>query len=103
MEAVNVPISASLNWSTLGVWIKFAKQVEQAGADAIERNIYFIPTNTEVSGSEIENIYTVILREVKVSVHIPVAANLSPFFSNFASLAKSFHPLGAPCLVLFHA
>jgi dihydroorotate dehydrogenase (fumarate) len=101
-EAVNVPIIASLNGSTLGGWIKYAKQAEQAGADAIECNIYFIPTNTEVSGSEIENIYTDILREVKVSVHIPVAAKLSPFFSNFANMAKRLDQLGTDGLVLFN-
>jgi dihydroorotate dehydrogenase (fumarate) len=100
--AVNVPIIASLNGSTLGGWIKFARQVEQAGADAIECNVYFIPTNTEVSGSEIENIYTDILREVKASVHIPVAAKLSPFFSNFANMAKRLDQLGTDGLVLFN-
>jgi dihydroorotate dehydrogenase (fumarate) len=101
-EAVGIPIIASLNGSTLGGWAKYAKQVEQAGADAIECNLYFIPTNTEVLGSEIEKIYTDILREVKVSVHIPVAAKLSPFFSNLANMAKRLDQMGTDGLVLFN-
>lgn len=101
-DAVDIPIIASLNGSTLGGWAKYAKQVEQAGADAIECNLYFIPTNTEVLGFEIEKIYTDILREVKVSVHIPVAAKLSPFFSNLANMAKRLDQMGTDGLVLFN-
>ena len=101
-EAVDIPIIASLNGATLGGWTKYAKQVEQAGADAIECNLYFIPTNTEVLGSEIEKIYTDILREVKISVHIPVSAKLSPFFSNLANMAKRLDQLGTDGLVLFN-
>jgi len=101
-DAVDIPIIASLNGSTLGGWTKFAKQVEQAGADAIECNIYFIPTNTEIDGSEVEKIYTDILREVKISVHIPVAAKLSPFFSNLANMAKRLDQMGTDGLVLFN-
>jgi dihydroorotate dehydrogenase (fumarate) len=101
-EAVAIPIIASLNSSTLGGWTKFARQVEQAGADAIECNIYFIPTNTEIDGAEVESIYTDIIREVKTAVHIPVAAKLSPFFSNFANMAKRLDQLGTDGLVLFN-
>jgi dihydroorotate dehydrogenase (fumarate) len=100
--AVDIPVIASLNGATLGGWTKFAKQVEQAGADAIECNIYFIPTNMEVSGTEAEKIYTDILREVKISVHIPVAAKLSPFFSNLANMAKRLDQIGTDGLVLFN-
>src|SRR5208337_3660768 len=101
-DAVHIPIIASLNGATLGGWSKFARQIEQAGADAIECNLYFIPTNTDVSGSETEKIYTDILREVKGSVRIPVAVKLSPFFSNLANVAKRFDQLGADGLVLFN-
>ena len=101
-EAVAIPIIASLNGSTLGGWTKFARQVEQAGADAIECNIYFIPTNTEIDGAEVEKIYTDIIREVKTAVHIPVAAKLSPFFSNLANMAKRLDQLGTDGLVLFN-
>ena len=101
-DAVDIPIIASLNGATLGGWAKYAKQMEQAGADAIECNIYFIPTSMDVSGSEIEKIYIDILREVKISVHIPVAVKLSPFFSNMAHMAKQLDATGADGLVLFN-
>jgi dihydroorotate dehydrogenase (fumarate) len=101
-DAVDIPIIASLNGATLGGWIKYAKQIEQAGADAIECNIYFLPTNTEVLGSAIEETYTDILREVKTSVNIPVAAKLSPFFSNLANVAKRLDQIGTNGLVLFN-
>jgi dihydroorotate dehydrogenase (fumarate) len=100
--AVDIPIVASLNGATLGGWTKFARQIEQAGADAIECNLYFIPTNMDIPGSETEKIYTDILREVKGAVHIPVAVKLSPFFSNMAHMAKQFDQLGADGLVLFN-
>jgi dihydroorotate dehydrogenase (fumarate) len=99
---VDIPIIASLNGATLGGWAKFAKQIEQAGADAIECNLYFIPTDTEISGPEVEKIYIDIIREVKTAVHIPVAAKLSPFFSNLAHTAKQFDQLGTDALVLFN-
>ncbi len=100
--AVDIPIVASLNGATLGGWARYAKQVEQAGADAIECNIYNIPTNTEVLGSEVETSYADILREVKMAVHIPVAAKLSPFFSNLANMAKRLDQMGTDGLVLFN-
>ena len=101
-DAVNIPIIASLNGATLGGWAKYAKQIEQAGADAIECNLYSIPTNLEVSGSEIESNYADILREIKTSVQIPVAAKLSPFFSNLANMAKRLDQMGTNGLVLFN-
>jgi dihydroorotate dehydrogenase (fumarate) len=101
-NAVSVPIVASLNGATLGGWARYAKQIEQAGADAIECNIYFIPTDPDIAGSAIEKTYVDILREVKISVHIPVAVKVSPFFSNMANLAKRFDEAGANGLVLFN-
>ncbi len=101
-DAVDIPIIASLNGATLGGWAKYARQIEQAGADAIECNLYSIPTNMEISGSEIETNYTDILREVKTSVQIPVAAKLSPFFSNLANMAKRLDQMGTNGLVLFN-
>ncbi len=101
-EAVDIPIIASLNGSTLGGWIKYAQQIEQAGADAIECNLYFLPTNMEILGSDVEEAYLDILREVKTSVHIPVAAKLSPFFSNLANMAKRLDQMGTDGLVLFN-
>jgi dihydroorotate dehydrogenase (fumarate) len=101
-DAVKIPIIASLNGATLGGWAKYAKQIEQAGADAIECNLYFIPTAAELYGPEVEKIYTDIIREVKSAVRIPVAAKLSPFFSNLAHTAKEFDKLGTDGLVLFN-
>lgn len=101
-EAVDIPIIASLNGATLGGWAKYARQIEQAGADAIECNIYFVPTRMGVPGTEIEQTYIDIVREVKISVQIPVAVKLSPFFSNFANMAKRLDQTGADGLVLFN-
>jgi dihydroorotate dehydrogenase (fumarate) len=101
-RAVGIPIIASLNGSTLGGWAEYARQIEQAGADAIECNIYFIPTNPEISSSEVEKTYIDILREVRISVRIPVAVKLSPFFSNMANMAKCLDEVGANGLVLFN-
>jgi dihydroorotate dehydrogenase (fumarate) len=101
-EAVKIPIIASLNGTTLGGWARYAKLVEQAGADAIECNLYSMPTNTEIPGAEIEKNYADIIREVKISVQIPVAAKLSPFFSNPANVAKRLDQMGTDGLVLFN-
>jgi dihydroorotate dehydrogenase (fumarate) len=101
-DAVNIPIIASLNGATLGGWAKYAKQIEQAGADAIECNIYVIPTNMDISGSEVEKTYIDILREVKISVNIPVAIKVGPFFSSMSNMAKRLDDTGADGLVLFN-
>lgn len=101
-EAVDIPIIASLNGSTLGGWASFARRIESAGADAIECNIYSIPTDAAMSGETVEYNYLDILREVKLSVHIPVAVKLSPFFSNMANMAKRLDATGADALVLFN-
>jgi dihydroorotate dehydrogenase (fumarate) len=100
--AVEVPIIASLNGSTVGGWIQYAKQIEQAGADALECNIYFIPTDMDLTGARVEQTYIEILHAVKSSVSIPVAVKLSPFFSNMANLAKRLDEERADGLVLFN-
>jgi dihydroorotate dehydrogenase (fumarate) len=101
-EAVGIPIIASLNGRSVGGWTNYAKQIQQAGADAIELNIYNIPTDTAVSGATIEQTYLDILKAVKAAVSIPVAVKLSPFFSNMASVAKKLDDGGANSLVLFN-
>jgi len=101
-RAVSIPVIASLNGSTLGGWAEYAKQIEQVGADAIECNIYYIPTDPEVSSSAVEQTYIDILREVKIAVKIPIAVKLSPFFSNMANMAKRLDEAGADALVLFN-
>lgn len=101
-EAVAIPVIASLNGSTVGGWINYAKQIEQAGADALELNIYFIATDPAFSGAEVEKKYLEILSDVKRAVRLPVAVKLHPFFSSFANMAKSLVDAGADGLVLFN-
>jgi dihydroorotate dehydrogenase (fumarate) len=101
-KAVSVPIIASLNGATLGGWTHYAEQIQQAGADAIECNIYSIAADMDVPGSAVEQSYVDILHAVKSTVHIPVAVKLSPFFSNMAYMAKRFEAARADGLVLFN-
>ena len=85
--AVDVPIIGSLNGVTTGGWTRYAKLIEEAGADALELNVYLIPTRTDLSSDGVENTYLEILREVKAQVKIPVAMKLSPFFSALPNMA----------------
>ena len=101
-SSVSIPIIASLNGSTMGGWTKFAAEIERAGADAIECNIYYIPTDPNVSGQDVEKTYVDILQAVKSAVTIPVAVKLSPFFSNMANMAHRLDAAGACALVLFN-
>jgi dihydroorotate dehydrogenase (fumarate) len=101
-QAVQIPVIASLNGSTLGGWTDYAKQIQQAGADALELNLYAIPTDPDMTSAMIEDTYVNIVKEVKAQVTIPVAVKLSPFFTNFAYVAKRFDEAGADALVLFN-
>jgi dihydroorotate dehydrogenase (fumarate) len=101
-EAVGIPIIASLNGTAIGGWVDYAKQIQQAGADALELNIYWIPTEMDRSSTEIEQTYIDIAKAVKAVVQIPVAVKLSPFFSNMASFAKRLDETGVNGLVLFN-
>jgi dihydroorotate dehydrogenase (fumarate) len=100
--AVKIPIIASLNGSTPGGWVEYAQKIEQAGADAIELNIYWIPTDPSLTSIRIEDTYVEILRSVKAQVTIPVAVKLSPFFTNFANMARRLEAVGADGLTLFN-
>ena len=101
-EAVRIPIIASLNGVSQGGWIDYARQMEQAGADAIELNVYFVATDPELSSSEVESRYLDILKAVKSTVKIPVAMKLSPYFSAPAAMARRLDEAGADGLVLFN-
>lgn len=101
-ESVQIPIIASLNCSAIGGWVDYAKKIQQAGADALELNIYFIPTQMDCSSVEIEQTYIDIVQAVLAGVHIPVALKLSPFFSNMANMARRMDQLGVGGLVLFN-
>ena len=101
-KSTRIPIIASLNGSSPGGWTEYAKQIQQAGADALELNIYYIPVDMDLTGTEVEMTYLDILKAVKSEVSIPVAVKLSPFFSNFANMAKRLDQAGANGLVLFN-
>ncbi len=100
--AVRIPIIASLNGKSLGGWVDYAKKIQQAGADSLELNIYYIPTNLDLAGAEIEQSYLDIVKAVKEVVSIPLAVKLSPFFSNVANMAKKLDQAGVNALVLFN-
>lgn len=101
-QAVAIPVIASLNGATVGGWTAYAKEMEQAGADAIECNIYSIPSNRDITAAEIEQDYIEIVKAVKSAVKVPVAVKLSPFFTNMANMAKRVDEAGADALVLFN-
>ena len=101
-EAVDIPVIASLNGSSFGGWISFAQQMEEAGASAIELNIYNVPTDPNQSGSEVEQMTVDIVEAVKEAVSVPIAVKLSPYFSNMANMAKRLDAVGADALVLFN-
>ena len=101
-EQVRIPIIASLNGTAIGGWVDYAKKIQQAGADALELNIYFIPTELDRTAIEVEQTYIDIVKAVKSVVHIPVAVKLSPFFSNMAYMAKRLDQAGVNGLVLFN-
>jgi dihydroorotate dehydrogenase (fumarate) len=101
-RSIGIPIIASLNCTTLGGWISYARRITEAGADALELNIYKIPTRTEVAASTIEETYIDTVRSVRAATKIPLAVKLSPYFSNFANMAQRLDALGIDGLVLFN-
>lgn len=101
-ETVNIPIIASLNGTSSGGWTRYAREMQQAGADALELNIYYIPTDLDLPGSAVEQTYLDILEMVKSQVTIPVSVKLSPYFSNMANMAKRLDEEGVDGLVLFN-
>lgn len=100
--AVDIPVIASLNGSTIGGWLHYAREIDQAGADALELNIYSIPSDAELTSGEIEETCLEIVRAVKREISIPLAVKVSPFFTNFANMAKRLDQAGAGALVLFN-
>jgi dihydroorotate dehydrogenase (fumarate) len=100
--AVRVPLIASLNGVTSEGWIDYARQLHQAGAAAIELNVYYVAADPDVTGREVEKRYVDVLRAVKAQVPIPVAIKVGPFFSAFANVARQLDHAGADGLVLFN-
>jgi dihydroorotate dehydrogenase (fumarate) len=101
-KAVEIPIIASLNGISTGGWTRYAQEIEKAGADALELNVYYLPTNLELSGSDVEATYFQVLRDVKEVISIPLAMKLSPFFSAPGHMALRLAKAGAGGLVLFN-
>jgi dihydroorotate dehydrogenase (fumarate) len=101
-ESVDIPIIGSLNGISVGGWTNYAGLIEDAGADALELNVYYVPTDIEMTGREIEDMYLDMLRQVKRSVTIPVAMKLSPFFSSMSNMARRLVHEGADGLVFFN-
>ncbi len=100
--AVDIPIIGSLNGVTSGGWVDYARKMQDAGADAIELNIYYIPTDPDLLGNAVEQTYIDTLVDVKSNLSIPIAVKLSPFFSSLANMAKRLDEAGADGLVLFN-
>jgi dihydroorotate dehydrogenase (fumarate) len=101
-EAVSIPVFASLNGVSEGGWVEYAKKIEQAGADGLELNMYFIPTDTELSSQDLERDYINLVKAVRKQVKIPLAVKLSPFFSSLPNFASRLVQAGANGLVMFN-
>ena len=101
-SAVKIPIIASLNGISTGGWIDSAKKMQQAGADALELNVYYIPTDPKLASLDVEQIYVDVLKAVKSQVTIPVSVKLSPYFTSIINIANKLESAGADGLVLFN-
>ena len=101
-QAVSIPVIGSLNGISSGGWIDYAHKIEQAGADALELNIYYLPTDPNLSGAELEDEYVSLVRDVRATIKIPIALKLSPFFTSLPHIARRFVAAGANGLVLFN-
>jgi len=101
-ESVQIPIIASLNGISTGGWVDYARKIEQAGASALELNMYYLSTDPNLSGAELEEEYVRLVRDVRAKVRIPLAVKLSPFFSALPQMARRLVSAGANGLVLFN-
>ena len=101
-QAVSIPVIASLNGVSTGGWVEYAKKIQDAGADALELNMYYVAANPAQSSSQVEEMYLDLVRAVKASIRIPVAVKVGPFFSAFANFAQYLDQAGANGLVIFN-
>jgi dihydroorotate dehydrogenase (fumarate) len=101
-QAVGIPVIASLNGTSLGDWTHYARQMQQAGADAVELNVYYIPTDGSLTSERVEQTYLDVVASVKSCITIPLAVKIGPFFTNMASMAQRLCDVGADGLVLFN-
>jgi len=101
-ESVQIPIIASLNGISTGGWVDYARKIEQAGAHALELNLYYLPVDPNLSGAELEEAHVRLVRDVRAKVRIPLAVKLSPFFTALPQMARRLVEAGADGLVLFN-
>lgn len=101
-ESIDIPLIGSLNGISSGGWIKYAKLIEDAGADALELNLYFIPTDPDVDAQELESAYLKVIGDIRKETKLPLAVKLSPFFSSLPNFADKVAQTGAQGLVLFN-
>ncbi len=101
-ETVNIPVIASLNGVSAGGWVKYARMMEQAGADALELNVYYLSTDPDVPGTEVEQLTVDVVKAVRAEVSIPLAVKMGPFFSSIPNMAERLADAGANALVLFN-
>jgi dihydroorotate dehydrogenase (fumarate) len=101
-KQVRIPVIGSLNGVSTGGWTTYAREIEAAGADALELNIYFLPSGLNVTSSEIEQNYLDLVHEVRSRIHIPMAVKIGPYFTSMANMAKRLYDAGAGGLVLFN-
>jgi dihydroorotate dehydrogenase (fumarate) len=101
-QNVHIPVIGSLNGVSSGGWIKYAKKIEDAGADGLELNLYFLPTDPGLTASKLEENYITLVHNVRNSIKIPLAVKISPFFTTIPNIAKRLVEAGADGLVLFN-
>jgi len=101
-QAVDIPVIGSLNGESSGGWTRYAQLFEKAGADALELNVYFVPTDVELSGQQVEDRYVELVASVRRTVAIPLAIKVGPFFSSLPHMARRLASAGADGLVLFN-
>lgn len=101
-EALSIPVIASLNGYTAGGWLRYAKEIEQAGADALELNVYYLATDPDERCESVEKCYVDMISAVKGAVQIPLAVKVAPYFNAFAHIAQQMKNAGADAFVLFN-
>ena len=101
-ESLEIPVIASLNGASPGGWVEYSRKIEQAGADGLELNIYFLPTDPQQAVDEVENVYVEIVQDVCGKIGIPVAVKLHPFLTSVPSMARRLVEAGAKGLALFN-
>jgi dihydroorotate dehydrogenase (fumarate) len=101
-QSVSIPVIGSLNGVSTGGWVDYAKKIEQAGADALELNVYFVPTDPDVPSVDLEQAHIDLVSEVRSQISIPLAVKLSPFFTSLPNFGNQLVKAGANSLVLFN-